>query len=56
MPAHKRFRDRVPAKSQVAFVVNGETVEAAFAPHKTLLELLREDLNLTGTKHGCELG
>jgi aerobic-type carbon monoxide dehydrogenase small subunit (CoxS/CutS family) len=39
-----------------AFVVNGERHEVAFAPHKTLLELLREDLALTGTKHGCELG
>ena len=38
------------------FVVNGERREVAFAPHKTLLELLREDLALTGTKHGCELG
>src|SRR3954470_19062424 len=36
--------------------VNGETVEASFAPYKTLLEVLREDLALTGTKHGCELG
>lgn len=36
--------------------VNGERVEVAFAPHKTLLEVLREDMNLTGTKHGCELG
>ena len=36
--------------------VNGEEVEALFAPYKTLLEVLREDLNLTGTKHGCELG
>src|SRR5512141_1476844 len=36
--------------------VNGEPVVAAFAPHKTLLEVLREDLRLTGTKHGCELG
>ncbi len=36
--------------------VNGEPVEIAFAPHKTLLEVLREDLRLTGTKHGCELG
>jgi aerobic-type carbon monoxide dehydrogenase small subunit (CoxS/CutS family) len=36
--------------------VNGEEVEVAFAPYKTLLEVLREDLALTGTKHGCELG
>jgi carbon-monoxide dehydrogenase small subunit len=36
--------------------VNGEPVRVAFAPHKTLLEVLREDLGLTGTKHGCELG
>ena len=36
--------------------VNGEEHEALVAPYKTLLEALREDLNLTGTKHGCELG
>ena len=36
--------------------VNGETVETLFAPYKTLLEVLREELGLTGTKHGCELG
>jgi aerobic-type carbon monoxide dehydrogenase small subunit (CoxS/CutS family) len=36
--------------------VNGEPAEVAFAPYKTLLEVLREDLGLTGTKHGCELG
>jgi aerobic-type carbon monoxide dehydrogenase small subunit (CoxS/CutS family) len=36
--------------------VNGEPHETLFAPYKTLLELLREDLGLTGTKHGCELG
>lgn len=38
------------------FVVNGEPHVSFFAEHKTLLEVLREDLNLTGTKHGCELG
>jgi len=43
-------------KANVRFVVNGESVEAAFSPHKTLLEVLREDLALIGTKHGCELG
>ncbi|HSD72298.1 MAG TPA: (2Fe-2S)-binding protein [Thermoanaerobaculia bacterium] len=44
------------AKTHVGFFLNGEPVEVAFAPHKTLLEVLREDLALTGTKHGCELG
>jgi|SRR5262245_12988658 len=43
-------------KKHVSFTLNGESVEVAFAPHKTLLEVLREDLGLTGTKHGCELG
>jgi carbon-monoxide dehydrogenase small subunit len=41
---------------RVKFRVNGEGTEALFAPYKTLLEVLREDLGLTGTKHGCELG
>jgi aerobic-type carbon monoxide dehydrogenase small subunit (CoxS/CutS family) len=36
--------------------VNGEDHPVSFAPYKTLLEVLREDLGLTGTKHGCELG
>ena len=40
----------------LAMTVNGEPVETAVAPYKTLLEVLREDLDLTGTKHGCELG
>jgi len=44
------------SKKQIRFRLNGEETEVAFAPHKTLLEVLREDLNLTGTKHGCELG
>ncbi len=44
------------AKVTIALEVNGEPAEVAFAPHKTLLEVLREDLGLTGTKHGCELG
>ena len=43
-------------KAHIRFTLNGELAEVAFAPHKTLLEVLREDLNLTGTKHGCELG
>lgn len=43
-------------KVSISLIVNGEHTEIAFAPHKTLLEVLREDLGLTGTKHGCELG
>ena len=36
--------------------VNGEPVELLADSYKTLLEVLREDCQLTGTKHGCELG
>lgn len=36
--------------------INGEERDVLAPAHKTLLEVLREDLNLTGTKHGCELG
>jgi len=36
--------------------VNGELVEAAVDPNRTLLQFLRDDLGLTGTKHGCGLG
>jgi aerobic-type carbon monoxide dehydrogenase small subunit (CoxS/CutS family) len=43
-------------KTQITLRVNGETRDVIVPAHKTLLEVLREDLNLTGTKHGCELG
>ena len=43
-------------KTQLTLTVNGETRDVIVPVHKTLLEVLREDLNLTGTKHGCELG
>ena len=43
-------------KVRVTLNVNGESREALVPTHKTLLEVLREDLGLTGTKHGCELG
>ncbi len=36
--------------------VNGEEYEVLTETHKTLLEVLREDLQLTGTKRGCDLG
>jgi carbon-monoxide dehydrogenase small subunit len=40
----------------MALDVNGERTELLLPVHKTLLEVLREDMQLTGTKHGCELG
>src|SRR3990172_5718629 len=43
-------------KVHMTLRVNGEDIEVSFAPYKTLLEVLREDAGLTGTKHGCELG
>jgi len=47
---------RVQPATHQKMRVNGEQVEVSFAPYKTLLEVLREELALTGTKHGCELG
>lgn len=43
-------------KQTFSLQVNGENFEVYVPVHKTLLEVLREDLNLTGTKHGCEVG
>jgi aerobic-type carbon monoxide dehydrogenase small subunit (CoxS/CutS family) len=56
MNARNETAVRLRRRVQVELSVNGEGVEVAFAPYKTLLEVLREDLCLTGTKHGCELG
>ena len=43
-------------KQRLSLMVNGESHEVLVPVHKTLLEVLREDLDLIGTKHGCELG
>ena len=40
----------------IVFTVNGQVQQLASAPNRTLLEILREDLGLTGTKNGCEVG
>ncbi len=45
-----------PSKILATLRVNGRDATLAFHPHATLLEVLREELRLTGTKHGCELG
>jgi carbon-monoxide dehydrogenase small subunit len=56
MARTKKLQKSDLSKAHVRLTVNGDSVESAFEPHKTLLEVLREDLGLTGTKHGCELG
>ncbi len=48
--------ERVVQREVLTLQVNGEPFELLAPVHKTLLEVLREDLGLTGTKHGCELG
>jgi carbon-monoxide dehydrogenase small subunit len=42
--------------SPTTFTVNGRTIRVEIEPHKTLLDVLRDDLDLTGTKCGCETG
>ena len=43
-------------KVRLRLTVNGEGREVLAPVHHTLLEVLREECGLTGTKHGCELG
>jgi len=41
---------------QIELTVNGKTYELTIQPHRTLLEVIRDELKLTGTKEGCGLG
>ncbi len=43
-------------KQTISFILNGETVEVEIEPHLTLLQVLRDKLELTGTKEGCGMG
>ena len=43
-------------RKTIHFVLNGEPMEVEIEPHLTLLQLLREKLELTGTKEGCSMG
>jgi len=43
-------------KHTVTFELNGESVQVEIEPHLTLLQLLRDKLELTGTKEGCGMG
>ena len=41
---------------RIEVTINGEEFDLTFKPARTLLELLRDDLDLTGTKEGCDGG
>lgn len=44
------------SKEDVKFIVNGNEYEVRVEPHMTLLQVLRDELDLTGTKYGCGVG
>ena len=44
------------AKLHVQTTINGDATEFLTEPHQTLLDVLRDDLKLTGTKEGCGTG
>jgi aerobic carbon-monoxide dehydrogenase small subunit len=43
-------------KQTIHFTLNGEPVQVEIEPHLTLLQLVREEMGLTGTKEGCGMG
>ena len=43
-------------KKTIHLQVNGDPYELSVAPNQTLLDVLREELSLTGTKKGCDAG
>jgi carbon-monoxide dehydrogenase small subunit len=43
-------------RASVRLTINGTAMEVGCPPERILLDVLREDLNLTGTKRGCDLG
>jgi carbon-monoxide dehydrogenase small subunit len=56
-PFDEKFREGVKTlKEMVTFEINGDTYELEIEPKQTLLEVLREDIGLTGTKEVCDLG
>ena len=43
-------------KKLINLKINGESYEVAVEPRKTLMDVIRDDLGLTGTKKGCDQG
>jgi aerobic-type carbon monoxide dehydrogenase small subunit (CoxS/CutS family) len=54
--ARNRPEVQGPGKAPVQLLVNGKVHNLEVEPRRTLLDVLREDLHLTGTKKGCDMG
>jgi xanthine dehydrogenase YagT iron-sulfur-binding subunit len=54
--AKKKAAWRGPGKTPVRLTVNGREQEVMVEPRRTLLDVLRKDLGLRGTKKGCDEG
>lgn len=50
------MKSKLLKKIRIKFRLNGSQVEVETKPNKRLLDLLRDDLGLTGTKEGCSIG
>jgi len=48
--------EKMEMKTLITLKVNGREWELAVEPNRTLVDVLRHDLELTGTKRGCDLG
>ncbi len=55
-PKSRRRKARAATECTVAVTINGRAHTLTIPAHRTLLEMLRDDLGLTGTKCGCEIG
>lgn len=56
MPTLQNVEENEAMKKTITFNLNGESIQFEIEPHLTLLQLLREKLELTGTKEGCGMG
>ena len=53
---HIGLKEYVMSTAKLSFKLNGKSMTVAIAPRTLLIDLLRDDLGLTGTKAGCREG
>ncbi len=56
MPDHPMPAAEKPLATTITLTINGKTQQVQVSPWTSLLDLLREDMQLTGTKKGCDHG